>query len=81
MADVLNSDGMQLTQDEATELCVHHLRLARIFFEVTPDDNGAALEEEIKRTILKRDGEEHAQAALLWVRAETEYYESLKVND
>jgi hypothetical protein len=29
----LNSDGLQVTRDEATELLIHHLRLAAVFFE------------------------------------------------
>jgi hypothetical protein len=34
----VQADGLQVTRDEATELCIHHLRLAATFFECGSQD-------------------------------------------
>lgn len=38
-----------VTEDEAVELTIHHLRLAGVFFMNTPDDGGKALKDEARR--------------------------------
>ena len=40
------TDGLRLTQDEALELTIHHLRLAGLFFELAPE--GRDEEESLK---------------------------------
>ena len=81
MADILNTDGISVTEDEATEMCVYHLRMARVFFELVPDDGNVAIQEEIDRVITKRDGPEHGKMAAYWAAKAAEYYESLKAFD
>lgn len=45
----IESDSFNLSTDEAVEFTVHHLRLAALFFEATPEDAGEQLREEIER--------------------------------
>ena len=42
-------DVPRVTRDEAVELVIHHLRLAAMFFEATPDDDAQQLHDEIMR--------------------------------
>lgn len=44
----LSYDAPRLTRDEATELCVYHLRMAASLFQLVPDDRNI-LHEEIDR--------------------------------
>lgn len=47
--DLLGISNLEVTQDEAVELCLHHLALAATFFEATPDDNNTQIIEELNR--------------------------------
>ncbi len=38
MPELINTDSLKVTRDEATELCIHHLRLAGMFFESGSDN-------------------------------------------
>lgn len=76
----VNTDGLEVTQDEALEFAIHHLRLAALFFEAGPDSY-KIWEEEIKR-ILSRGLDTPAQhAALDWLSSIHRIYEKMKVND
>ena len=41
----------RISPDEAVEFCIHHLRLAALFFEATPNDKDDQLHEEIGRIV------------------------------
>lgn len=49
MSERLGYDAPKLTRDEATELCVYHLRMAAALFQLVPDDENEALRTEIRR--------------------------------
>jgi hypothetical protein len=48
-AERVHTDSLHLTRDEAAELMIHHLRLAAMLFEATPEDNGTQVNDEIDR--------------------------------
>lgn len=75
---------MKVSEDEAVELVVHHLLLAQMLFEATPDDMGEQLKEEIDRLFLRDDPRTQtggSLAAYAWVDKITEYYEEMKKDD
>lgn len=37
----VNTDGLLIHPDEALELCIHHLRLAHLFYQNIPEGNRA----------------------------------------
>ena len=49
MNERLSYDSPKLTRDEATELCVYHLRCAASLFQLVPDDGNEALLQEMHR--------------------------------
>lgn len=49
MSERLQYDAPALTRDEATELCVYHLRTAASLFQLVPDDDNRSLLAEIER--------------------------------
>lgn len=49
MTQPLGLDAFPVTEDEAVELVVHHLKLAAMFFANTPEDKGRQLNEELRR--------------------------------
>lgn len=66
-AQTFGLDALRTTEDEATELFVHHLALAWMFFHNTPHDDGASIREEIERIITLDRGvgfEEGVQSAM-----------------
>lgn len=44
-------DAPRTTRDEAVELCIHHLRLAWMYFDAVPDDGNSQLLEELSRVM------------------------------
>jgi hypothetical protein len=77
MADRLNISAPSVTQDEATELCVHHFRLAAMYFEATPDDNNHNVNEEIDRTGTNKKEDKALKACALIL---FKFHEGLKVS-
>lgn len=83
MAETTGTDHLDITADEAVEYCVHHLRLALLFFQNTPEDQGAQLKEEFFR-IMRRGypNEGHApigySSGLLWINSIVREFEDLK---
>lgn len=82
MADKLGYDPPKLTRDEATELCVYHLRTAAALFQLVPDDDNVSLLAEIHRqtgedSILEVD----RQPMLVWACAIWRAYDSMKDKD
>jgi len=43
MSKRLQTDGIAVTDDEAVELVIHHLRLAGMFFQNVPSENETLL--------------------------------------
>lgn len=81
MTERLSYDPPLLTRDEATELCVYHLRCAASLFQLVPDDNNESLRAEIIR---QTQGDLEAcglQPAMLWAAAMWRAYEDMKDND
>lgn len=72
----LNLDAPTTTADEATEFCVHHLRLAAMYFEAVPDDKNRSLGLEIIRQC--KDDSRALEPALVWATAIYQYYDRLK---
>ena len=81
MTERLSYDPPKLTRDEATELCVYHLRCAAALFQLTPDDNNEALRAEIIRQ--NADGLENVdkKPAMLWAAAMYAAYDEMKDRD
>lgn len=52
---LINLECFPVTEDEAVEMTIHHLRLAAIFFMNTPEDLGHALKEEARRLAIRRN--------------------------
>lgn len=73
-----------VSRDEAVELCIHHLQLAAAYFEATPDDAGAQMQEEIKRAVSASasgtgpDDPPWARAARTWTEVLTWVFERMK---
>lgn len=74
MTQKLGYDAPKLTRDEATELCVYHLRCAAGLFQLVPDDDNVALVAEIKRQC----DDVEAPAALTWASDMLSIYEEMK---
>jgi hypothetical protein len=81
MAERYSYDSPKLTRDEATELCVYHLRCAAGLFQLVPDDNNEALRAEILRQCKNDLNEVDVQPAMLWAAAMWKAYEDMKDND
>jgi hypothetical protein len=77
----LGYDAPKLTQDEATELCVYHLRCAAGLFQLVPDDENESLRKEILRQC--SDGLENTdiKPAMLWAASIYAAYEEMKDRD
>jgi hypothetical protein len=62
----MSYDAPKVTRDEATELCVYHLRCAAGLFQLVPDDGNVSLRAEILRQ--NKDGLEEIDItpAMLW---------------
>lgn len=77
----LSHDGPKLTRDEATELCVYHLRCAAGLFQLVPDDNNEALRAEILRQTKDDLESVDTQPAMLWAAAMYAAYNEMKDRD
>jgi hypothetical protein len=75
--DRIQTDGYNTTPDEAVELCIHHLRLAAMFFEGTPDDKGLQLYGELQRQVPVKDSI-MVLAATNFITDLTKSYQELK---
>lgn len=76
-------DAPRTTNDEAVELCIHHLRLAWMFYDAVPEDGNRQLLEELSR-VMKRSGEESLGADITiraFAAAALDYHEDLKRQD
>lgn len=74
------TDGLGVTQDEAVELCVHHLRLAALFFEA--GGNAESFVEEVIRNSRGRQYERPwAGPALAWIKSISDEYVAMETED
>lgn len=80
MIEKMTVDHPKLTRDEATELCVYHLRTAAALFQLVPDDGNKALEDEIRRQC-DSDLDCDRLPALAWAGAIYAIYEKMKEDD
>lgn len=80
MSRRINTDSFSITQDEAVELCAHHLRLAALFYQSTPED-AAAVRQEILRLIRTAEHSDALEAAGAFLRAIEDYYRQLRDKD
>lgn len=74
-------DSPRLTRDEATELCVYHLRLAASLFQLVPDDDNRSLLAEIERQTEGDLQEVDRTPMVLWASSIFETYENMKDRD
>lgn len=72
----VHTNGPDVTPDEATELCIHHLRLAAMFYESAPDDNNMSINAEIERQC-KQD-QRSLKPALTWASSISVYYKKIR---
>lgn len=81
MSERLGYDAPKLSRDEATELCVYHLRTAAALFQLVPDDDNVSLIAEIDRQCKDDILEIDAKPMKLWAGAIHLAYEEMKDND
>jgi hypothetical protein len=81
MTDRLSCDMPKHTRDEATELCVYHLRMAASLFQLVPDDENKSLLSEIDRQCDDILPAVDIAPAKLWAAAMLAAYEDMKDTD
>lgn len=81
MTERFSYDGPKLTRDEATELCVYHLRCAAGLFQLVPDDENGALRAEIIRQTEGDLENVDRKPAMLWAAAMLAAYDEMKERD
>lgn len=81
MIERLGYDAPKLTRDEATELCVYHLRMAASLFQLVPDDDNESLNSEIDRQCSDDILEIDAKPMKLWGQAILAAYDEMKDRD
>lgn len=81
MSEKLGYDPPKLTQDEATELCVYHLRQAASLFQLVPDDGNKSLLAEIERQCSDDIDEVDKTPAIAWAGWILKAYDEMKDRD
>ncbi len=81
MSDRMGYDAPKHTRDEATELCVYHLRMATGLFQLVPDDGNASLIDEINRQTEGDLSEVDREPLYAWAAAIHKAYEIMKGRD
>lgn len=81
MTERFGFDGPRLSRDEATELCVYHLRMATALYQIVPDDDNNQLNAEINRQC--KDGIDDIDIipAIAWAGLMLEAYTRMKDDD
>lgn len=77
MTERIGYDCIKVTRDEATELCVYHLRMAAALFQASPDDSNLSLLAEIDRMC----DDVEKPAIKVWATIMLETYEEMKDRD
>lgn len=81
MSERLGYDSPKLSRDEATELCVYHLRVAASLFQLVPDDDNQSLILEINRQCADDILGIDTEPMKLWATAILSAYEAMKDRD
>jgi hypothetical protein len=74
-------DAPKHTRDEATELCVYHLRMAASLFQLVPDDENQSLFEEINRQNAEGIVAVDIEPARAWADVILDGYNKMKERD
>lgn len=77
----LGYDPPRLTRDEATELCVYHLRSAAALFQLVPDDDNQSLLAEIERQTEGDLQDVDRAPMMLWAASILAAYDNMKDRD
>lgn len=81
---LLGLDPPRVSRDMALELMVHHLELAAMYYEATPQDHEAT-KAEAERLILEKEVADHVPPSLValrsWLEAIRQEYEDMKKRD
>lgn len=77
----LGYDAPKHSRDEATELCVYHLRMAAALFQLVPDDDNESIDVEIDRQCEDGIDDVEIKPAKTWARLMLEAYEAMKDRD
>lgn len=77
----LGYDPPRLTRDEATELCVYHLRSAAALFQLVLDDDNRSLLAEIERQTEGDLQDVDRTPMMLWAASILEAYDNMKDRD
>jgi hypothetical protein len=73
------TDTLLTTTDEAVEAVAHHLRLAAMFYQSTPEDEAGAEAEVLRLIEARHDAEDPAYlAGRAFMAAIREYYEAAR---
>ena len=78
MTERLLYDAPRHTRDEATELCVYHLRMAAALFQLIPDDQNESLRAEIVRQTKGDLDEIDIAPAMVWAQKMLDAYDEMK---
>lgn len=81
MTERLSYDAVKMTRDEATEICVYHLRCAAALFQLVPDDFNASIFREIDRQNCDGLPEIDIKPAKSWADIIATAYEKMKERD
>lgn len=81
MSERMQYDAPKHTRDEATELCVYHLRMAASLFQLVPDDNNLAIDSEINRQCSSGIDAVDLDPARSWADAMLAAYNKMKGAD
>lgn len=81
MTERMQYDAPKLTRDEATELCVYHLRMAASLFQLGPDDSNKALHAEINRQCKDDIDAVDVKPAMEWAKLMLKGYKTMEDDD
>jgi hypothetical protein len=77
----MSYESVKVTRDEATELCVYHLRCAAALFQLVPDDLNASIFLEIERQNVDGLAEVDIKPAKMWADQILMAYDKMKERD
>lgn len=81
MTEQYGFDAPTVSRDEATELCVYHLRMAAALYQVVPDDENKSLIDEINRQCANGIDDTDLEPAKAWAHLMFCAYERMKDDD
>lgn len=81
MREQYGFDGPKVTRDEATELCVYHLRLAAALYQVVPEDDNFALSHELERQFASDIDHVAIEPAKAWAQLMLDGYNKVKEDE